>query len=141
MFWLEMSTTTRKLSKVSAEEMAELNSALFELFEKYSDHDGGITATGLTRFCAECKLLDSGCGHAMKETDCTLIFEAVKLRRKTFLNFDRFQEAVRKVAMTKEVTYQELIQRGLIAEYLPAYATGKILSELGSCDKKTKALP
>jgi hypothetical protein len=98
--------SARKLSKVSAEEMTMLNEQLEAMFNEFKDDETGITKAGIEKFCTNCKLFD----NKLKSSDCGMIFEAVKVRKKTTLNFDRFQEAVRKIALGKEVTYQELIQ-------------------------------
>lgn len=39
-----------------------------------------------------------------------MVFESVKLGKKKTLNYDRFQEAARKICVARECTYQELIQ-------------------------------
>ena len=54
--------------------MAQLNAQLEELFNKFKDDDTGITKAGLTKFCVDCKFVDS----KLKEADTGMIFEAVK---------------------------------------------------------------
>jgi hypothetical protein len=98
----------RRLSNVSAAEYSALRNNLTGLFEKYKEN-GGINANGLTTFAADCGVLGSG-NKKLSASDATMIFQSVKLGSRTELDFDRFQEAVRKMAMQCSLTYQELIQ-------------------------------
>ena len=93
---------TRKLSRVSAGEMALLHSSLEAMFHKFKD-GSGIPQAGCVKFAKNTGLLDA----KLSEADITMIFAGVKLGKKEELNFDRFQEAVRKMAQKKEVTYQQ----------------------------------
>jgi hypothetical protein len=96
----------RKLSRVSAEEMAGVHASLFGLFDQFKDGVMGITAAGCQRFAADAALLDS----KLTASEVGLIFSGVKLQKKEELGYGQFVEAVRKMAAKKGVTYQELIQ-------------------------------
>jgi hypothetical protein len=98
----------RKLSQVSAAEYGALRDNLAGLFEKYKEN-GGISSSGLMTFAGDCGIIGSG-AKKLSAGDVTLVFEGVKLGSRTELDFDRFQEAVRKIAMQTSLTYQELIQ-------------------------------
>jgi hypothetical protein len=125
---------SRKLSRVSADEMAELNKKLDEIFADFCEEGGGVTKASLQQLAKEGGLLDKN----LKDGDVGLIFESTKLGKKKVrkyleahqnqalssvtllkdslrlatqeLNADRFFEAFRKMAVTKEVTFQELVQ-------------------------------
>jgi hypothetical protein len=98
--------TTRKPSRVSADEMALLHSSLEAMFHKFKD-GSGITRAGCVKFAKNTGLLDA----KLSEANITMIFAGVKLGQKEELSYyGRFQEAVRKMAQKKEVTYQEFIQ-------------------------------
>ena len=68
----------RKLSRVSADEMAELNKKLDEIFADFKEEDGGITKESLGTFAKEGGLLDKN----LKAADVDLIFEGTKLGKK-----------------------------------------------------------
>lgn len=99
--------SARKLSRVSSAEMAEINLRLQRQFEAACDTDQGITSAGLTKWATDAGLLDR---RKLTASDVGMIFASVKLGKKTALKFDRFQEAVRKVAIAKECTFQEVVQ-------------------------------
>ena len=88
---------SRKLSVVSAAEQTLLKRALGGVFDKYKDGDG-ISSSALTTFAADCGVVGSGKGK-LGAGDVGLIFEQVKLGKRTELDFERFQEAVRKIAV------------------------------------------
>jgi hypothetical protein len=76
---------------------------VYTLFTSHEDSDtGGVNRDGLLSFAVECNLLDK----SLKKSEIGLIFDSVKLVKKTTLNLDRFREAVRRMAVKKEVTYQ-----------------------------------
>lgn len=105
----------RKLSKVSSHEMKELDETLRKIFDTYADPPkgkdaAGITSQAMTTFVVDCDLLDGECGTKIKEVDVANAYASVKLGKKNTLKFERFQEAVRKIAMLKGATYQEVIQ-------------------------------
>ena len=54
--------------------------------------------SALTTFAADCGVVGSGKGK-LGAGDIGLIFEQVKLGKRTELDFERFQEAVRKIAV------------------------------------------
>jgi len=114
----------RKLSKVSASEMQQLEHDLKELFGRYNDPTG-INEAAFAKLCSECGVTDA----KFSSNDVALVFTAVKVGKKKSLNFGRFQEAIRKVAIQKEVTYQELIQ--VMKEHAPAATddTGEELTD------------
>eukprot|EP00935_MAST-01C_sp_MAST-1C-sp1_P001630 g1630.t1 len=89
--------------------MAALHGSLEGMFHKYKD-GAGITVTGCQKFAVETGLLDD----KLTVSEVQMIFAGVKLGKE--LNYDRFQEAVRKMAQKKEITYQELIQMASGAE-------------------------
>jgi hypothetical protein len=97
----------RKLSVVSAAEMDLAYTHANIMFERYKDPSvGGITPSTFTTFCTDKKLFD----RRLKSNDPALIFEQVKLKNQTFINFERFKEAIRKVGMKKQVPFQQLMQ-------------------------------
>jgi hypothetical protein len=71
----------RKLSRVSAEEMADLNKKLDEIFADFAEEGGGITKQSLMTFASEGGL----CDKKLKEADVGMIFESVKLGKKTVI--------------------------------------------------------
>ena len=98
--------SSRKLSRVSAEELSELNNLALVFFKKYCQGEDGMSSEQLQTFAEECGVCG---GSRMTRKNVGMVFQAVKLGRKTTLNFDRFQEAIRRIAISKEITYQELI--------------------------------
>lgn len=92
----------RKISNVSEQERSAAEAAMTEIFSQFAEGDT-LSEAGLKRFAAEA---DTG----VDEAQVGLIFQAVKVGRKPGLNFERFKEAVRKIAMEKESTYHELVQ-------------------------------
>ena len=77
----------RKLSRVSAEEVDELNNLLPNFFKKYCQGEDGMSSVQLQLFADDCGL----CDKMMSAGDVSLVFESVKLGKKTTLNYDRFQ--------------------------------------------------
>jgi hypothetical protein len=96
----------RRLSSLSSNEMSELEAQLEVLYDKYKDEETGVSSAALTQFASECNLLNKD----LKDLDVELTFQAVKLGKKETLNFDRFKEACRKMAVKRECTYHVLIQ-------------------------------
>ena len=79
--------SSRKLSRVSAEEMEELMNKLENFFKKFCEGNEGMTATQLQKFAEECGL----CDKTLSPSDTIMIFQSVKLGKKDTINFDRFQ--------------------------------------------------
>jgi hypothetical protein len=110
---------SRKQSVVSAEEREQRDKDLQYLFNKYEDSSEmglppGISSNGLTNFAKRCNLTDG----KLTDSKVGLIFQSTKLagKKKHDMNFERFQEATRKMAMDKNITYQELVQHAIAAE-------------------------
>jgi serine/threonine protein kinase len=100
----------RRLSSVSKAEKENTDFHIHTLFMAHENKDtGGVTSAGLLAFAVECNLLEK----RLTKNDVGLIFDSVKLGKKTSLSFDRFKEAVRKMAVKKEVTYQELAKEAM----------------------------
>jgi hypothetical protein len=85
--------------------MSELHAELRNMFEDMRE-EGGMTLASMVTWCKECNLLDK----KLTIPQVGLIFTSVVVGKKKSLHFDRFQEAVRKVAIAKGNTYQEVIQ-------------------------------
>jgi len=111
--------SSRKLSRVSTQEVEELNNLLLNFFKKYCQGDDGMSSGQLQSFAEESGL----CDKKMSTGDVGLVFQSVKLGKKNTLNFDRFQEAIRKMAIQKEITYQEIINEA--ASNTPAPESSK----------------
>ena len=69
---------------------------------RYKDEEQGISSAGLTKFAVDGGLINK----TLPESEVVLIFSSVKLGKKTVLNYDRFQEACRKMAGKSGCTYQ-----------------------------------
>jgi hypothetical protein len=101
--------SSRKLSTVSTAEMKELDEILRSIFDtrghrgKYATK---ISMHELLNFARDTGLLD----RRVTAPGIGLIFQKVVLRGQKDLDFRGFQEAVRMIAVTKEVTYQQIIQ-------------------------------
>jgi hypothetical protein len=123
--------STTQLTGISRDEMSELHATLETLFNRFKE-DTGITSAGCVRFCKTCKLLDK----KLTVTEVSMIFAAVKLgkRKDATLNFDRFQEAVRKMAQKKGCTYQELCTQA--AQYTDTGVGGGVSSSSSGGPKK-----
>jgi len=96
----------RKLSRVSADDMAKLSQQLEDLFKKYCAGEPQMAEAQFKTFVTDGGLADA----RLTEAEAGLIFLSVILGKKKTINFERFQEAVRKVSMKKEMTFQALIQ-------------------------------
>jgi hypothetical protein len=85
----------RKLSAIEPQEMASLNAALRRVFCacRSGDADSGVDSAGFVQLLATKGLVD----RRLTEADAGLAWASVKLGKRSELNFDRFQEAVRKV--------------------------------------------
>ena len=79
--------SSRKLSRVSAEDMEELNNKLTNFFKKYCQGEDGMSSEQLQTFAEECGL----CDKRMSRSDVGMIWQGVKLGKKNTINFDRFQ--------------------------------------------------
>jgi tetratricopeptide (TPR) repeat protein len=97
----------RRISRVSAVEVQDSQFSLENLYKKYCQGEDGINEQQFVFLISGSDLIDKSCS----ETDCGLIFASVRVGKKTTLNFDRFTEAIRKIAVKKEMTYQELVQQ------------------------------
>jgi hypothetical protein len=86
------------------EEAATRAHQLSQLFDRYSTKDV-MTEAQLQAMCKQCELYQ---GHALATIDITMIFTSTKVGRKQELKFDRFEEACRKIAVKKSVTFTEL---------------------------------
>jgi hypothetical protein len=95
----------RKLSRVSLSEMGVLDDSLKALFDACAT-DGQIDQTGLIQFAESSKLLNA----KLTNKDVGMIYSSTKLGGKQTLSFERFQEAIRKMAAKRQTTYQELVQ-------------------------------
>jgi hypothetical protein len=109
--------STRKQSVVTPEERAQRDKDVEYLFNKYEDSSEmglpkGISSNGLTKFAQKSNLTDG----KLTEKKCGLIFQATKLGKKQDLNKERYQEALRKMAMEKNITFGELVQQAMEAE-------------------------
>jgi hypothetical protein len=96
----------RRISRVSKVEVEESQFNLENLFKKYCQGEDGTNETQFVEFATLTGLTGKKCSSV----DCAMIFQAVKLGKKTTLNLDRFTEAVRKFAVKSELTYQEIVQ-------------------------------
>ena len=76
----------RRISRVSAVEVAEAQNNLDQLFKKHCEGEDGISETQFVAFCTGSDLIDKGCSAS----DCGLAFQSVRVGKKTTLNFDRF---------------------------------------------------
>ena len=94
----------RKISNVTQQERdaAEIN--MTSIFGKFAD---GTTMdeAGFKAFAAAGGIV----ADDLSAADVGMIFTSVKVGKKPALNFDRFKEAVRKLAMKKELTYHEMV--------------------------------
>ena len=108
-----VSGTTKRLSRISADEMGALDAQLYLQFERFaeaaeSDTVGArtITSSGFLRFVRETGLAE----HAgISAGEASLAFSSVVLGSKKTLKFERFSEACRKLATAKSVTFQALV--------------------------------
>ena len=82
--------SSRKLSRVSAQEKEELDNALLNFFKKFCQGEDGMSSSQLQCFAQECNL----CDKKMTEGDVLMVFQSVKLGKKDAINFDRFQVGV-----------------------------------------------
>jgi CRP-like cAMP-binding protein len=95
------------MSVVSKTELNLLESTLRALYETFICTDESMDSEALQNFARDCNLIEP----KLRPNDVDLIFVGVKLGKKSTLSFDRFQEACRKMAMKKEVTYAELVHQ------------------------------
>jgi hypothetical protein len=97
--------TNRKLSVVSAEDEQERDAVLEKMFTDFSS-DGAVTCDQLVDCAAQCGFLD----HSISAADVKLIFQGTKLAGKNKLNRMMFEEACRRIAVKKVMTFTEMIQ-------------------------------
>jgi hypothetical protein len=99
----------RKQSRISVVEIETANELAKAIFEarKVEDEDGErfFEEECLMKLCTDNGLI----GSKLSVKAVTMIFSQVKMKKKSYLSFERFQEAMRKIATTIEKTYQELI--------------------------------
>ena len=118
-----MPTTTKRLSRISPDEMGTLDAQLYVQFERFaerapSEDAGSITSGGFLRFVRETGLVE----HAgISAGEASLAFSSVVLGSRKTLRFERFAEACRKLATAKSVTFQALVQ--LAAGFDPVVET------------------
>jgi hypothetical protein len=79
--------------------------ASLKLFEAYQDDADGISAAAFLAFVAKYDLLDK----RLTREDAQLIYTKVKLSNKKALSLERFQEALRQMAVKKKITLDELL--------------------------------
>jgi Ca2+-binding EF-hand superfamily protein len=113
--------SVRKLSRVSADEMRELDTLLRAVFETYVP----MTAAQLVKMATERDMLDKN----LTVSAISLCFSSTKVGKKADLNYDRFQEAFRKMAVKKEMTYQACVQLCTGAEVKTEEVDGSIFKE------------
>lgn len=106
-----LASSSRKLSRISASEMQDMSTKLNRLFVKESNcrtKSGlpALSSDGLVKLAVNSNILD----RRLTAPEVRLIFQSVKLGSDEFVGWDRFQEAVRKMAVKKEVTFQILVQ-------------------------------
>ena len=79
--------SSRKLSKVSAEDYTEAKAKLGRVFAACCNRGTGVTSVGLQKFASDYHLISSN----LKASDVDLIFQRVRVGKKVELNNDRFQ--------------------------------------------------
>ena len=123
----KMSGSARKLSRVSLAEVQASTTSLQGLFASFSDDESNrMSSAQFVKLCEECSLVDKRC----KSSDAQLIFASTQIGKLFYtdfwrwtdnaspegknpsITFERFQEAFRKLAVKKEMTYQELVDQG-----------------------------
>ena len=94
------------MSVLDMESENETAKAIFEA-SKETDEDGELLfeEESLIKLCTDKGLI----GSKLSAETVTMIFNQVRTKKKSYLTFERFQEAMRKVATAIEKTYQELI--------------------------------
>lgn len=97
----------RKISNVTQQEKDAADLNMTSIFEKFATKDK-MDEAGFKAFAAAGGISGSGDG-AISVADVGMAFQAVKVGKKAVLNYDRFKEAARKLAMKKELTYHELV--------------------------------
>jgi len=91
---------------------------LRKLFDMFRGSAAGLDSANFASFAVDCMLVDK----AFSQTDATMIFSKVKLGKKTELSFDRFEEAVRQIAVAKNLTFNECIQNCADVKGLSSFA-------------------
>jgi hypothetical protein len=84
--------------------MMGLEENLSVIFERFSQLEL-MNQQGFCKFAREGGLVDK----KLTISEVKLIFQRVKIGQRTTLNFGRFQEAVRMMAVVKGMTYQEIV--------------------------------
>ena len=90
--------SARKLSSVSRAEMAILDEELERVYTHYQDEEGDFEEDCLITLCRQNDLISS----KLTEKDVTMIFQAVRVGKKSNIRFPRFQEAVRKIKKNQQ---------------------------------------
>ena len=124
--------SARKMSRVSADDMALLAQQLADIFKKYCAGEPQMSEAQFKEFVTGTGLADA----RLTEKEAGLIFHSVLLGKKKTINYDRFQEAVRKLSMKKEMTYQALIQtaagEAVVVQDVPAEAAEAAAEEVAA---------
>ena len=97
-------SSSRKLSTVSVADRSQREQALTRLFNQFKE-GLGVTKEGLGSLTTTFDLLD----RKLTAAEVGLIYDRVKVGKKPELNFGRFQEAVRCIAVAKETPFTELM--------------------------------
>jgi hypothetical protein len=98
--------SARKLSNVSRVEQSSLNSDLLASFTAFTGGTMKMTQEQLVKFAQDCELIEE---KKLPETEVNLMFSKVKLGKKTEIDFERFQECLRMMAIAKLIPYHQLI--------------------------------
>jgi hypothetical protein len=77
----------------------------------HSGHKKAISSDQLVAFAINCKLIAPAGTKGLTEEKVALVFQAVKLGKKTTINFTCFQEAVRKLAVEHGTPLTEMVQQ------------------------------
>jgi hypothetical protein len=97
---------SRKLSNVSRVEMQTLNSDLLSCFTPFTGGTMKMTQDQLIKFAVDCELVEA---KKLPESEVALMFSKVKLGKKTEIDFERFQECLRMMAVAKGIPYHQII--------------------------------
>ena len=97
---------SRRLSNVPRNEMHNLNGDLLSCFRVHTQGTMSMSADQLIKFASECELLDD---KKLTENEVGLMFSRVKLGKRTEIDFERFQECVRLMAVAKTIPYHQLV--------------------------------
>jgi hypothetical protein len=112
----------RKMSKISKGEMEGLDAEVFLVFQSYTKDSDGISEAALLEFAAKFNLI----AGPLTKSEVSLIFSRTKLGKQKVLKIDRFQEAIRSMAVAKGITYQMLIETHIAGGAGGAGAAGQL---------------